>query len=213
MATRRQKCAERLQVIVKNIQDRETSIAELSGNDDRERRKEIGRLLHLAYQEAGYVLMDYLPEVLQFDTGMDEELQNLAADTHWARESNAVHVYLLLSQHWLPTVSPEYGGRKRLYPGKQWDALLTPLQREWRATWKTVNELARLMNACRPKRQKAKPGRLRVSDAEAACRLDIIAEWNKAKEAKTGKKQFCKDKGISVKELDSLMRWKLRSDK
>ncbi|MCA8994633.1 MAG: hypothetical protein KDA88_21825 [Planctomycetaceae bacterium] len=213
MATRRQKCAERLQVIVKNMQDRETSIAELSGNEESERRHDIGRLLNLAYQEAGAVLMDYLPEVLQFDTGMEEELQELVSDTQRRRESRAVDVYLWLCQDWLPTVSPEYGGRKQLYPGKQWDALLPSRQQLWRATWEAMNELARLMKAGRPKRPRAKPGRPPVSKAEAEYRLNIIAEWKRADEANIEKKEFCRDKPYTVKKLNSLIRWKLRSVK
>jgi hypothetical protein len=54
---------------------------------------------------------------------------------------------------------------------------------------------------------KAKGGRPKVTDAEAEKRRELIAEWQRARDAGVRMKDFCKDRGCSVKYLEKCVNW------
>jgi hypothetical protein len=57
------------------------------------------------------------------------------------------------------------------------------------------------------KASKAKGGRPGLTEAEKTRRLQLIDDWNRAKEAGESMKGFCSDRGVDWKYLEKCVNW------
>lgn len=85
----------------------------------------------------------------------------------------------------------------------------TPIEWDGLATWSDLQRIRDGLDQLpgdKPTTQR-KGGRPPVSGERATGREEVVAAWNRARDAGISKKDFCRDRGITIKALDRAVDW------